>query len=101
MAHETRQEGDVLRMRETGPLTVPPGGTLEMKPGGTHIMLMDLKGGLKVEQEFPLTIVVAGRGTDEVAVRVGKPGAMGPEWPRDYQVERDQVCEIGRARGED
>ena len=50
-----------------------------MKPGGTHIMLMDLKGGLKVGQEFPLTIAFEKAGTVEVPVKVGKPGAMGPE----------------------
>ena len=75
MAHETRQEGDVSRMSEAGPLTIPPGGTLAMKPGGLHIMLMDLKGGLKVGQEFPLTIAFEKAGK----VKVGKPGAMGPE----------------------
>ncbi|MGF7213349.1 hypothetical protein GGE65_007989 [Skermanella aerolata] len=45
VAHQTRLEGDVSRMSEFGPLSVPLGGALEMKPGGTHIMLMDLKGG--------------------------------------------------------
>lgn len=78
-AHETRQEGDVLRMRETGPLAVPPGGALEMRPGGTHVMLMDLRNGLEVGQEFPLTIVFERNGTADVPVRVGKPGAMRPE----------------------
>lgn len=79
VAHQTRQEGDVSRMSEAGPLSVPPGGALEMKPGGTHIMLMDLKGGLKVGQQFPLTITFEKAGQVEVPVRVGKPGAMGPE----------------------
>jgi copper(I)-binding protein len=79
MAHETRQEGDVSRMSEAGPLSVPPGGTLAMKPGGTHIMLMDLKGGLKVGQEFPLTIAFEKAGTVAVPVKVAKPGAMAPE----------------------
>src|SRR3546814_16032008 len=54
MAHETRQEGDVLRMREPGPLTVPPGGPLEMNPGGPHIMLMDPKSRPQGGEEVPL-----------------------------------------------
>jgi periplasmic copper chaperone A len=66
-------------MSEAGPLNVPPGGTLEMKPSGMHIMLMDLKGGLKLGQQFPLTITFEKAGTVEVPVKVGKPGAMGPE----------------------
>jgi periplasmic copper chaperone A len=79
VAHQTRQEGNVSRMSEAGPLSVPPGGTLEMKPGGTHIMLMDLKDGLKLGQQFPLTITFEKAGTVGVPVKVGKPGAMGPE----------------------
>jgi copper(I)-binding protein len=79
VAHQTRLEGDVSRMSEAGPLSVPLGGALEMKPGGTHIMLMDLKGGLKVGQQFPLTIIFEKAGKVEVPVKVGKPGAMGPE----------------------
>ncbi|HEY0834218.1 MAG TPA: copper chaperone PCu(A)C [Azospirillum sp.] len=79
MAHETKQEGDVLKMHETGPLALPPGGALDMKPGGTHVMLMDLEGGLKPGQEFPLTITFEKAGKVEVPVKVGKPGAMGPE----------------------
>lgn len=79
MAHQTRQEGDVSRMSETGPLSIPPGGTLEMKPGGMHIMLMALSSGLKVGQQFPLTITFERAGKVEVPVKIGKPGAMGPE----------------------
>ncbi len=76
--HETRRDGDVLKMQETA-LAVPPGGVLEMKPGGTHVMLMDLQGALKPGQEFPLTLTFEKAGTVQVPVTVGKPGAMGPE----------------------
>jgi copper(I)-binding protein len=79
MAHETTQENDILRMHEAGPLTVPPGGTLEMKPGGKHIMLMDLKGSLSPGQKFPLTVTFEKAGSIQVPVKVGKAGAMGPE----------------------
>ncbi|GEO42951.1 hypothetical protein SAE02_70990 [Skermanella aerolata] len=79
VAHQTRQEGSVSRMSEASPLNVPPGGALEMKPGGTHIMLMDLKSGLKLGQQFPLTITFEKAGKVEVPVKVGKPGALGPE----------------------
>jgi hypothetical protein len=79
VAHQTRLEGDVSRMSEVGPLSVPLDGALEMKPGGTHYMLMDLKGGLNVGQQFPLTITFEKAGKVEVPGKVGKPGAMGPE----------------------
>lgn len=78
MGHETRRDGDVMKMQEA-PLTVPPNGALEMKPGGTHIMLMDLTGALKPGQEFPITVTFEKAGAVQVPVTVGKPGAMGPE----------------------
>ncbi len=38
----------VMRMREvTGGLAIPAGGSVELKPGGLHIMFVDLKAGLK------------------------------------------------------
>jgi copper(I)-binding protein len=41
--HEMAMEGNVMRMRAIRSLDLPPGGTVELKPGGHHIMLMDLK----------------------------------------------------------
>jgi periplasmic copper chaperone A len=41
--HEMAMEGNVMRMRPIRSLDLPPGGTVEFKPGGHHIMLMDLK----------------------------------------------------------
>ena len=45
--HETIREGDVMRMRPVTKLELPAGGVLEMKPGGMHIMLIDLKRDLR------------------------------------------------------
>jgi copper(I)-binding protein len=41
--HEMAMEGNVMRMRAIRSLDLPSGGTVELKPGGHHIMLMDLK----------------------------------------------------------
>ena len=38
--HETVMEGGIHRMRPVERLCIPPRGTLEMKPGGYHIMIM-------------------------------------------------------------
>ncbi len=40
--HESRMVGDVMRMRKVHGLDLPPGGTVELKPGGLHIMLLGL-----------------------------------------------------------
>src|SRR5690606_34829876 len=40
--HEMKMEGDTMRMRElSGGLDLPAGKTVELKPGGYHVMLMD------------------------------------------------------------
>lgn len=41
--HEMAMEGNVMRMRAIRSLDLPSGSTIELKPGGHHIMLMDLK----------------------------------------------------------
>lgn len=56
--HEMRMEGDVMKMRamENG-LELPAGKTVELKPGGYHLMLMDLKMPLQKDSSVPLTLV--------------------------------------------
>jgi periplasmic copper chaperone A len=46
--HEMKMEGDVMKMRAVPMLDIPAGGTVELKPGGYHLMLMDLKQALPV-----------------------------------------------------
>ena len=41
--HEMTMQGNVMQMRPVRSLDLPPGSTVELKPGGHHVMLMDLK----------------------------------------------------------
>ena len=41
--HEMAMDGNVMRMRPIRSLDLPPGSTVELRPGGHHMMLMDLK----------------------------------------------------------
>jgi hypothetical protein len=41
--HEMAMQGNVMQMRAIRSLDLPPGSTIELKPGGHHMMLMDLK----------------------------------------------------------
>ena len=54
--HETTMEGNVMRMRPVTKLEVPAGGVLEMKPGGLHIMLINLKHDLHPGERIHLTL---------------------------------------------
>jgi copper(I)-binding protein len=56
--HEMKMEGNVMKMRALeGGLELPAGKTVELKPGGYHVMLMDLKGPLPKDSTVPLTLV--------------------------------------------
>lgn len=55
--HEMKMEGDVMRMRAIPKLDLPAGRTVELKPGGYHLMLQDLKQPLVQGSTVPLTLV--------------------------------------------
>ncbi|MDO8450440.1 MAG: copper chaperone PCu(A)C [Rhodoferax sp.] len=56
--HEMKMDGDVMKMRAVaGGLDLPAGKTVELKPGGYHVMLMDLKAPLAKDSTVPLTLV--------------------------------------------
>ena len=56
--HEMKMEGDVMRMRALKDgLPLPAGQAVELKPGGYHVMLMDLKAALPKDTSIPLTLV--------------------------------------------
>ncbi|WOP15230.1 copper chaperone PCu(A)C [Ottowia sp. SB7-C50] len=55
--HEMAMEGNVMKMRELkGGLPIAKGATAELKPGGYHVMLMDLKQTLKGGETVPVTL---------------------------------------------
>jgi copper(I)-binding protein len=54
--HVTIRDGDISRMREVKGYEVPARGTLELKPGGSHLMLVNIKAPLKEGTSVPLTL---------------------------------------------
>lgn len=69
--HETRVAEGVARMLPVAGIAIPPGGRIEMKPGGYHLMLTGLKRPLKEGERFSGTLVFekAGRVPVSFAVR--------------------------------
>ena len=56
--HEMRMQGDnVMRMRPVAALPLPAGERVELKPGGYHVMLMDLKQQAKPGERVAVTLV--------------------------------------------
>jgi copper(I)-binding protein len=55
--HEMKMEGEVMRMRPVAKVDLPAGTAVDFKPGGYHLMLMDLKQPLKTGAVVPLTLI--------------------------------------------
>ena len=60
--HEMAMDGSVMKMRAVPALDLPAGKTVELKPGGYHVMLMDLKQPLQAGDMVPLSLVVESAG---------------------------------------
>lgn len=55
--HEMAMDDGVMKMREVGTIAVPAGQAVELKPGGFHLMLMDLKKPVAAGEAVPLSFV--------------------------------------------
>ena len=68
--HEMVMEKDVMKMRAVKGLDLPAGKTVELKPGGYHIMFMDLKQQMKEGTTVPVTLVIEGKDKKRSTVEV-------------------------------
>lgn len=59
--HEMTMVDNMMRMRAIPGLDLPAGKAVELKPGGYHVMLMQLKQQLKTGDVVPVTLVVEGK----------------------------------------
>ena len=55
--HEMKMVDNVMKMRAVPALDLPAGQAVELKPGGYHIMLLDLKQPVAQGSTVPLTLV--------------------------------------------
>jgi copper(I)-binding protein len=72
--HTMSHEGGVMKMRAVDAIRVPAGKTVELGPGGFHVMLMELGQPLKEGDKVPMTLTFADksgkRTTQEVTATV-------------------------------
>ncbi len=68
--HEMKMEGTTMKMRAIPGLDLPAGKAVELKPGGYHVMLMDLKQPLKTGDTVPVSLVVEVAGGKRETVEV-------------------------------
>lgn len=74
--HSTSMDNGVMRMRPLEGLDVPKDGTVELKPGGTHVMLMGLKQPLQAGATLELDLKFEKSGERKVTAEV-RPASAG------------------------
>jgi len=74
--HTTIEENGVMKMPPLPAVEVKANAEASLKPGGTHLMLIGLKGPLKEGSSFPLSLTFEKAGKLDVTVAVEKAGAM-------------------------
>ncbi len=74
--HEMAVDNGVMKMRPlTDGLEIPAGGSVELKPGSYHMMMMDLTGPLKAGESIAGTLTFEKAGTVDVTYVVGPIGS--------------------------
>lgn len=75
--HQMVMSGNVMAMRAIDDLALPAGKAVELKPGGYHVMLIDLVKPLKAGDKVPITLTISGKSGMtklEVTAEVRAPG---------------------------
>ena len=70
--HRMSHEGEMMKMRLVERLGIPGDGRVELKPGGMHLMLIDLEPGLREGDEVTMTLHFENAGPRTVVVPVRK-----------------------------
>jgi len=77
--HDMKMEDGVMKMRALADgIEIAPGATLELKPGGMHLMILGLKQPLKAGESFPATLRFEKAGSTPVTFNVLGMGASPP-----------------------
>jgi hypothetical protein len=72
--HEMAMDNNVMKMRQVaGGLALPAGKVVDLKPGGYHVMLMDLKGQIKDGDTVPVSLVFEGKDGKKQTVEIKAP----------------------------
>jgi copper(I)-binding protein len=71
--HEMAMEGNVMKMRAIPGLDLPAGKAVDLKPGGYHVMLIDLKQTLKTGDTVPVKLVIEGKDGKRETIDVNAP----------------------------
>jgi copper(I)-binding protein len=77
--HQMKMDGTIMRMRELeNGIVLAPGQTVELKPGGFHVMFIGLKAPFVKDQNVAATLVFEKAGRIDVEFQVDALGASQP-----------------------
>ena len=75
--HEMSMKDNVMQMRAVDAIALPAGKTVELKPGGYHVMFIDLVKPLEKGATVPITLTLVGKDgkkfTQDVKAEVRSP----------------------------
>ena len=74
--HTHLNEGGVMKMRPVPAIDIKAKGEAVLKPGGLHVMLIDLKAPMKEGDLVPITLTFDDGSSKKVDAKVVKPTAM-------------------------
>ena len=72
--HVHIKDGDIVRMREVKGYDVPAKASFELKPGGAHLMFIEIKRPFKEGEKIPTTLRFQRAGEVKVDFNVGRLG---------------------------
>jgi periplasmic copper chaperone A len=70
--HVHIRDGDIVRMREVKAYDIPAKGRFELKPGGAHLMFVDIPQPFKEGQKIPVTLKFEKAGEVPAEFHVGR-----------------------------
>ena len=68
--HVTVRDGDVMRMREVKGYDIPANGSFELKPGGAHLMFVDIRQPFRQGDKVPAVLKFEKAGEVKVELEV-------------------------------
>lgn len=68
--HMMKMDGGVMVMRQVKEIALPKGKTVNLKPGGLHLMFIDLKQPVRDGEKVPVTLTVRNAAGQEQQLQV-------------------------------
>ena len=73
--HVTRKDGDIMRMRQVQGYDIPAKGSFELKPGGAHLMFVDIQQPFREGERIAAVLRFEKAGEVRVEFQVARLGA--------------------------